>query len=556
MVLNNVKELTEEEKFDIQLQAEQELGRLARTYTILERNRAQKCDTGGKLLKQRKVLNIFKKEQKNILTDLAVASADARRVEDEKKSKELKDLLREHDDFDAEITQQKSHISEIDGQIRMTKKKVLDLRSKQITDEMYQQRVIAGEKTVQTLENKLEVQIKKFCSISAENIKLREEIDHLLLERNDFNKIWDSLINNLAVGKKFMLDLIEQATIAYDQREEWVSKLQILRTKAHNDLINHIQEMRVLQRKMDDDQKLQEFFSVKCQKRIMRQLEEKEKNKRMLNKENMEKKLERYLQILITIKEFTGEEKVQTIANNFVTQEEENFAMFKYINHLNKEMEDLTDHLAKLQLKIGEQEALNELRKHQQELRLEKLNKDFEGALQVTSQKSDELKDIDQKLRTIINGIGQLFRMFRCKNDPLIKLLGENQNIHYYNVLLYLEILENNIEEAMVSVNFKESQTLEKTKHKEPKVTTLRHVKCPPMIEPIERIVATNPCPLCVEHEHVSDVIDVLQFALTKEEIQERLKIKIDKTEADDKLHNVSACHLPKSRQIIQKRYQ
>lgn len=45
----------------------------------------------------------------------------------------------------------------------------------------------------------------------------------------EFNKTWDKLINNLCIGKKFMMDLIEQATIAYDQREEWVSKLEILK---------------------------------------------------------------------------------------------------------------------------------------------------------------------------------------------------------------------------------------------------------------------------------------------------------------------------------------
>lgn len=82
---------------------------------------------------------------------------------------------------------------------------------------------------MQTLENKLEVQVKKFCAICADNVQLRSDIQHLLNERTEFNKIWDKLIRNLCIGKKFMIDLIEQATIAYDQREEWVSKLQILR---------------------------------------------------------------------------------------------------------------------------------------------------------------------------------------------------------------------------------------------------------------------------------------------------------------------------------------
>ncbi|KAJ8946145.1 hypothetical protein NQ314_008967 [Rhamnusium bicolor] len=60
----------------------------------------------------------------------------------------------------------------------------------------------------------------------------------------------------------------------------------------------------------------------------------------------------------------------------------------------------------------------------------------------------------------------------------------------------------------------------------------------------------------CVEHEMVSDVIDVLQFAYDKKRIQEKLEKRLQIEGAEERLHNVSACHLPKSRQIIQKRYQ
>ncbi|ENN83376.1 hypothetical protein YQE_00265, partial [Dendroctonus ponderosae] len=78
----------------------------------------------------------------------------------------------------------------------------------------------------------------------------------------------------------------------------------------------------------------------------------------------------------------------------------------------------------------------------------------------------------------------------------------------------------------------------------------------PAIIEPVERICQTSPCPLCVEHDLVSDVIDELQFAFTKEEIKEKLKTRLEIEGSQCGLHNVSACHLPKSRQIIQKRYQ
>lgn len=78
----------------------------------------------------------------------------------------------------------------------------------------------------------------------------------------------------------------------------------------------------------------------------------------------------------------------------------------------------------------------------------------------------------------------------------------------------------------------------------------------PAIIEPVERICQTSPCPLCVEHDLVSDVIDELQYAFTKDEIREKLKTRLEIEGSQCGLHNVSACHLPKSRQIIQKRYQ
>nr|CAI5847658.1 unnamed protein product [Callosobruchus analis] len=222
-----------------------------------------------------------------------------------------------------------------------------------------------------------------------------------------------------------MLDLIEQATIAYDQREEWVSKLQFLRSKAHNDLIVHIQEMRVMQRKRDNDEKLQEFFAIKGQKRVMRDLEEKKLKRRQQNREHLDLQLERYITIMEEIKAFTGTETVGEIAKKFLDQEEVNFGMFQYVNYLNKEMEGISDELGVLHDEIDEQNRLHMMREGQQADRLEKLEQEYQQVEKEANDKGQELKNVDQKLKIIMAGIGNLFKMFKCKNDPLIQLLGE-----------------------------------------------------------------------------------------------------------------------------------
>ncbi|XP_060531066.1 GRIP1-associated protein 1-like [Cylas formicarius] len=546
--------LTADEKYQLALQTEQELARCSRTYTILERNRNEflQAGAGGKLAKHKKVLNIFKKEQRNILTDFAVASSDSRVKEDEKRSTKLSFLLKEYDDFDNTIKNHHREVQEIDYQIQMVKKETLELAKRQIGDDRYQERVLKADQTVQTLENKLEVQIKKFCAICAENNLLRYELRHLLNERTEFNKTWDNLISNLVIGKKFMMDLIEQATIAYDQREEWVSKLQILRTRARNDLLAQVQEMRVLQRKRDNDVKLQDFFATKGQKRLMVDLEAAYLKKRERQKRDVQNQLAEYLNSMNKIKEFTELEKVQEIVKTFLRQEEENFSMFKYVTFLNKEMEELSDNLSKLHSEIETHKEMRTEWEEQQENSLKELNEKVEQVTKQADAKQDELQSLEQKLNVMLKGVETLFQLFGCNNDPLIQMLGRNETIHYYNVLLYLQILENNIQEAFVDVFYKE-QNIVPSKHQ---LTIIKRDRKPEEMYSVDSICATNPCPLCLEHELVSDVIDLVQVAYTKEQIKEKLKQRLTIEGSETALHNVSACHLPKSRQIIQKRYQ
>ena len=53
--------------------------------------------------------------------------------------------------------------------------------------------------------------------------------------------------------------------------------------------------------------------------------------------------IQQYENAFARIKEVTGEEDVETIVQNFVKDEAENFALFNYVNELNSEMETLND---------------------------------------------------------------------------------------------------------------------------------------------------------------------------------------------------------------------
>lgn len=112
--------------------------------------------------------------------------------------------------------------------------------------------------------------------------------------------------------------------------------------------------MRELIRQLDRGSNLQDFLSVKGQRRLMNDLEKKEHQKRQQAKENLEKELLHYKETLVKVQELAEEEDISKLSAEFIKQEEENFALFNYVNELNYELETLADNIAKIHDSIGE----------------------------------------------------------------------------------------------------------------------------------------------------------------------------------------------------------
>lgn len=86
-------------------------------------------------------------------------------------------------------------------------------------------------KTIFMLENRVEVATLRFNMVIAENGKLRSEIETLLKERTQFMQLWNKLIGQLNTGKQIINDLIEQATVTFNQRDEELHKIHALRER-------------------------------------------------------------------------------------------------------------------------------------------------------------------------------------------------------------------------------------------------------------------------------------------------------------------------------------
>lgn len=194
-----------------------------------------------------------------------------------------------------------------------------------------------------------------FYIILARYYKIEEfyNFNKISISRAHFNEMWQSMVTQFNEGKKYIMDLIDQSTMAYDQREELCTKLQQVKSRSESDRMLHIQEMREIQRKLEHDSKLHEFYDIKGQRRVNVELEQREANKKAQQKDDYEKQVSEYKRIIEEIKQLCEEDQIEKLASQYTRQEEENFALFNYVNELSHEVELLNETTQELQEEIG-----------------------------------------------------------------------------------------------------------------------------------------------------------------------------------------------------------
>ncbi|KAK1131274.1 hypothetical protein K0M31_017561 [Melipona bicolor] len=527
-----------------------ELSRLKRQYRIMENDR-DACSKDAKLQlhNQKNMIDHLEYEKAELVIRIKTATSKTFARKDKEMDEKLKCTLTMQTKYDEMIRTEKQEIVELDNEIHKLSNEIASLKTKIKSDIQLRDIALRQDKMIHILENRLEVATKRFNIAVAQNTKLRNEIEDMLKERAQFTALWNKLINQLNTGKQIINDLIEQATIAFNQRDEELNKIQALRERGLRDLKTHVSEMCELQRTMDNEMKLQEFLGVKGQYREMADLNAKRAAERKANIEEKQNMIEDYKHILQMIKEFTGEQDIDKLIAHFIKQEEENFALFSYVNELNDELESLQSRMAQLTTAIQNAHIMNELTNREQAETLDKLKKELEDQTALADAAEENLMQCDDVIEKLLKGIESLFKAIRCDNSPILQLLGDHEQITTSNVMLYLGIIEKRITQMFHKVYWLDKAT--KTQQLRLDEERKPRLKVPH----VEQIASTQPCALCVEKEELQIVSEGLEQPLTRNEATKKLKQRLEE-DYSELLHNISGCHLPAARKIIQKRYQ
>ncbi|XP_063410903.1 outer dynein arm-docking complex subunit 1-like [Mytilus trossulus] len=455
---------------DLEGMAEQELVKLQRQYRIMEGDRAAYTEESQNLIRKQKAsIGQLESEKQELLKELRLAESRSNQDKDDVNTDTLVTLAEVKDENETDIDEEKKMHIELDAEIRKWEKKIKDQHKNMGGVHMSSQHTVQMQKTVRTLENRLDQSKQAFCKQLSENAKQRDEIESLRVERNRFDNLYKKLEKELQQLQKKKGELIESSTQAYDARDEAQAKIILLKEKADKDLQQHQAEMKELLRVIDHDRALREFMGIKGQERqedpqLVAWRQKKESQEAERKKESQEDSVETYEMAFERIREMTGEEDLDLLVNRFIEVEDRNFALFNFVNEQNNEIEKLNDEIKDIENEI-EKFKLTGI---ELEDKRKKILKELEDQQASSSKEADEYEQKNKEISKILDqlraGIDSLFNKINCDRSAIDDMLGAASGVTDSNMIQYLGIIEQRTNELLAIQSYIGSKDTDQTR--------------------------------------------------------------------------------------------
>merc|ERR1719234_1034060 len=304
-------------------------------------------------MRQQTAITQLEGEMNEIETEMKLASSCKNKKQDNENSEDLQNFMK--DEYAQRVLQETQEIQSLDRQISETEDKIKSQHRLMGGVHNSQQRHVTTQHTIRVLENRLNKATREFNDMLAKNAKLREQIQHLRSQRGVFDTIHKRLFKELVTKKREQLELIEQSTMAFDQRDEAEQKMATLADRNQKDIGQYNMEYKELMRQLDHDTALKKFLLDKAQERTEMaegRANERKKNFEEKSERQAEKTLKEYLTAFKDIQKITGEERTEKLVERFIEMEDQNFAMFSYVNEINDQLEKQHDEIRALENEI------------------------------------------------------------------------------------------------------------------------------------------------------------------------------------------------------------
>ncbi|KAI9137500.1 hypothetical protein BKA69DRAFT_1041689 [Paraphysoderma sedebokerense] len=433
---------------------EQELHKLQRQYRIMDTERKAYSEESRLLIKkQRSSIDQLKRDNEYLLDELKLIE---QRLEDTKKNGSQSKK--------AEVLQEQlvaQTIANLDAQITHLNKTIAEQREAIGGMNSSTQISQATQKQIRILENRLDKAFVKFNKALAVNKKMRAVIDNLRRERMVFGNVYRKFEKELGDQKKYMAEIIESSNSAYEARDEAQAKIVALKEKAEKEYQAYIQEIKELDRTLEQDRKLKSFLATKAADRLGENInaDGPKKLKRLYsiscieslfcsnsfsvrNNNELEKTVvakssqdllsdtvSNYEKAFATIKQVTGVNDIDELVHRFKDVEDQNFSLFNYVNEINNEIEKLHEEINAIKREMSVLEIENASLEEQNK----KIMKELETKLQHVTSKCElyekKYTEATEIIETLSNGVERLTKAFHNTQTTVINTSITNSTL-------------------------------------------------------------------------------------------------------------------------------
>lgn len=414
--------------------AEIELQKLQRQYRIMEGDRKAYSEESRILIsKQRLTIEKLQRDGQNLMDELRLLE---QRNEDRKKngiqSKKAELMAEQAETYQRKIKVIMAEVSSLDTQIGLMDRDVEQERAALggVNAAMHNGDAIG--KQIKVLENRLDKALVKFNKSLAINKKLRSTIDNLRRERLVFDNIYRKFERELMEQKKQMSDIIEASNSAYEARDEAQTRIIALREKAEKEYQSYMQEIKELDRALEQDRKLKEFMAAKISDRQEKvdqnDMYGNSKNKRgdkdpnkLQSQEVITESVETYEKAFEDIRKVTGCGDIGVLVQQFKEIEDRNFSLFNYVNEINNEIEILQEEIVNYQKAIDGIRISNINAEEERKKIMKSLEDQLEEHNKQSSEYESKQSEVSFRLSDLRKGIDRLVHKFQSTKLPRVR---------------------------------------------------------------------------------------------------------------------------------------
>ncbi|XP_046339053.2 coiled-coil domain-containing protein 63-like [Haliotis rufescens] len=449
----------------------QELARLQRQLRLLEGDRRAYTDEACSVrMQQESVIRTLEQENSEISTVLRLSQSDKNELKDEDNTTCLQNLTEEVDALNAQSDMERSKITQLQAEIARVEKDICQQRRLNGSNSgAIMEKLIL--KRTKVIENRHDKAMVKFNNQLAVNTGLREEIDHLRQDKTVFDTLFQKLNTDLEDMRKDMSVIIEEASQAYEQRDEAYNKMLALKERSEKDTSQHEMEMRELQRIIEHDNKLKEFMMIKANDRGEYKEEEDAKKKKAMKGERdvdvENNQILTYEEAFAEIREATGEDDIVRIMTDFLRREDENFALYNYVNELNDEVDKLQEEIGFMKSEIARFEEEDVQMESERKVWLKELEDKSTQSGKEADAADKRIVEMSQVLDELTDGVTSLFRCLGCNRTPINEMLGNETGVTEKNILLYMGIIEQRTMELLHLQHYIDMRNMAPEKDKE-----------------------------------------------------------------------------------------